>query len=466
MCQRFKYAIGGSVPTLGVGNELGAQVRDVAFTPRNANSVPSPAVTELLETAVTAKSRSLETSHSQAGKHRRSLQVISGAAALAASVLAACSSDEPGGAATAGSGGGDRAGSSGAATGGKSGGTGGRSGSAGSSAGTAGKGASGDSSTGGTMAGGTSSGGTAGRAETGGTTGSGGAGGRSSTGGASAGGGGGVSGASGEAGASGNGGAANGGMAGTAGTAGTVSGARCPDETWSVTWGDDFDGPAGSAVDGSKWAYDSGPNWYNGELQYYAAGTDNASLDGNGNLVIEARQQTREGRQYTSARLKTEGKKTFTYGRFEGRMKLPYGQGIWPAFWMLGGNSWPNTGEIDIMENLGREPSIAYGTIHGPGYSGAAGPSASYTLPGNAAFADDFHVFAIEWETNVIRWYVDDTHFSTKTPADIGGNNWVFDHGFFFILNLAVGGEWPGNPDGTTVFPQKFVIDYVRVCEK
>jgi beta-glucanase (GH16 family) len=116
-------------------------------------------------------------------------------------------------------------------------------------------------------------------------------------------------------------------------------------------------------------------------------------------------------------------------------MKMPYGQGMWPAFFMLGGNSWPNTGEIDVMENLGREPSIVHGTIHGPDYSGAAGRTASYTLPGSAKFSDDFHAFAIEWETNAIRWYVDGTLYSTKTPADTKGNNWVFDHGFFIILN-------------------------------
>jgi beta-glucanase (GH16 family) len=275
-------------------------------------------------------------------------------------------------------------------------------------------------------------------------------------------------------GSSGSGGAGSGGVAGTeaqgsggaAAAGGNFSAAKCPDTTWKLVWGDDFDGASGAAVDGSKWAYDTGPNWYNGELQAYTPGTTNASLDGTGNLVIEARKESREGREYTSARLKTEGKKTFTYGRFEGRMKLPYGQGMWPAFWMLGGNSWPNTGEIDIMENLGREPSISHGTIHGPGYSGADGPTALYTLPGGAKFSDDYHVFAIEWEPNIIRWYVDGNHFSTKRPADTGGNPWVFDHGFFFILNLAVGGEWPGNPDNTTVFPQKMVIDYVRVCEK
>ena len=407
--------------------------------------------------------------------------------ALAPALIPACSSSEPGGAASAGSGSSEKGGSGGAA-----------SGAGGSSAGggAAGKSAGGQPATGGaTATGGTSGSAAAGRASTtGGATASGGEGGdagSASVGGAAASGGvggvsgtagavssGGVGGASGMAGSvssggvssggaatGGSGGTATGGNAGTAGTAGKASSARCPDATWTVTWGDDFDGASGSAVDSSKWAYDSGPNWYNGELQYYAAGTDNASLDGSGNLVIEARQQTREGRQYTSARIKTEGKKTFTYGRFEGRMKLPYGQGIWPAFWMLGGNSWPNSGEIDIMENLGHEGSIVYGTIHGPGYSGAEGPSARYTLPG-AEFADDFHIFAVEWEANAIRWYVDDTLYSTKTPADIGGNSWVFDHGFFFILNLAVGGEWPGNPDATTVFPQKLIVDYVRVCEK
>jgi beta-glucanase (GH16 family) len=274
-----------------------------------------------------------------------------------------------------------------------------------------------------------------------------------------------ASGGRGSGGAAGTGGAENNGGAAAGAGGGAVSYAKCPDTTWNLVWGDDFEGAAGTAVDGSKWAYDSGPNWYNGELQAYTTGNTNASLDGNGNLVIESRRENREGRQYTSARLKTEGKKTFTYGRFEGRMKVPYGQGIWPAFWMLGGNSWPNSGEIDIMENLGREPSIAHGTIHGPGYSGADGPTASYTLPGGAAFADDFHVFAIEWEPNAIRWYVDGNHYSTKTPADINGNAWVFDHGFFFILNVAVGGDWPGDPDETTVFPQRMLIDYIRVCE-
>lgn len=311
------------------------------------------------------------------------------------------------------------------------------------------------------MGGGTSSGGSPASAGTGGR---GGSAGNVASGGVTTSGGRGSAGASsGRGGSPSSGGAAAGGASGGAGPAAT---SQCPSTTWKLVWSDDFDGASGTAVDGSKWTYDSGPNWYNGELQDYTTGTTNASLDGNGDLVIEARKEAREGKQYSSARLKTEGKKTFTYGRFEARIKFPYGQGMWPAFWMLGGNSWPNTGEIDIVENLGREPSIAHGTMHGPGYSGTAGPTASYTLPGGAVFSDDFHLFAIEWETNTIRWYVDDTLYSTKTPADIGGNKWVFDHGFFIILNLAVGGDWPGDPDGTTVFPQHMVIDYVHVCQK
>jgi len=308
---------------------------------------------------------------------------------------------------------------------------------------------------------------TGGRAASGGAAPTGGAAGTTSSGGAPGSGGraqGGAGGPIGTGGVRGGGGASGSGGSGAGGTAPT--GARCPDPTWKLVWGDDFEGTAGTAVNGSYWVYDTGPNWYNGELQDYTSGTTNASLDGSGNLVIEARKEAREGRQYTSARIKTEGKKTFTYGRIEGRMKMPYGQGMWPAFWMLGGENWPTTGEIDIVENLGKEPSIAHGTMHGPGYSGSAGPTASYTLPGNAKFSDDFHVFAVEWETNAIRWYVDDTLYSTKTPADTNGNSWVFDHGFFIILNLAVGGDWPGAPDSTTVFPQKFVIDYVHVCQK
>ena len=148
-------------------------------------------------------------------------------------------------------------------------------------------------------------------------------------------------------------------------------------------------------------------------------------------------------------------------------MKIPYGQGIWPAFWMLGadigGAGWPACGEIDIMENIGREPRVVHGTIHGPGYSGAGGVGAPYALA-SGAFSEAFHVFAVEWEPKRIRWYVDGRLYQTRTPADLpAGSAWVFEHPFFILLSLAVGGRWPGDPDATTAFPQKMYVDYVRV---
>ncbi|MFF5563227.1 family 16 glycosylhydrolase [Streptomyces sp. NPDC012623] len=237
---------------------------------------------------------------------------------------------------------------------------------------------------------------------------------------------------------------------------------------------DDFDGPAGSAVDGGKWQLETGDNISNHEGQYYTSGTSNAALDGQGNLVITARRENPNNYQcwygtceYTSARLNTSGKFSTTYGHVEARMKLPRGQGIWPAFWMLGDDigsvGWPNSGEIDVMENVGHEPSTVHGTIHGPGYSGAAGIGAGYSLPNGEAFADSFHTFAVDWSPNSISWSVDGNVYQTRTPADLGGNQWVFDKPFFVILNLAVGGDWPGSPDGSTSFPQQLVVDYVRV---
>ncbi|MFD7685733.1 ricin-type beta-trefoil lectin domain protein [Streptomyces sp. NPDC059781] len=241
------------------------------------------------------------------------------------------------------------------------------------------------------------------------------------------------------------------------------------------TWSDEFDGPAGSAPDPGKWTLETGGSGNgNHELQYYRDSRDNAALDGDGNLVITARKNTDTGLQcwygacqYTSARLNTA--KTFTqaYGRFEARIKVPRGQGMWPAFWMLGDDlgtaGWPNSGEIDIMENVGYEPGIVHGTVHGPGYSGGGGIGAAYTLPGGAAFADGFHVFAVDWSPEKITWSVDGTTYQTRTPADLGGRKWVYDHPFFLILNLAVGGDWPGSPNAGTAFPQTMTIDYVRV---
>ncbi|MFJ8923103.1 ricin-type beta-trefoil lectin domain protein [Streptomyces sp. NPDC102415] len=242
----------------------------------------------------------------------------------------------------------------------------------------------------------------------------------------------------------------------------------------AVTFSDDFDGPAGSAVNGSKWQIETGDNVNNHERQYYTAGNSNAALDGQGNLVITARKdnpgnyQCWYGRcEYTSARLNTAGKFTTTYGRVEARMKIPRGQGIWPAFWMLGNDigqvGWPNSGEIDIMENVGFEPGTVHGTLHGPGYSGSGGIGAGYSLPGGQAFADAFHTFAVDWSPNSITWTVDGNVYQRRTPADLGGRQWVFDKPFFVILNLAVGGYWPGDPDASTSFPQQLLVDYVRV---
>ncbi|MGW7199984.1 ricin-type beta-trefoil lectin domain protein [Streptomyces chryseus] len=242
----------------------------------------------------------------------------------------------------------------------------------------------------------------------------------------------------------------------------------------AVTFSDDFDGPAGSAVDGGKWQIETGDNVSNHERQYYTAGNRNAALDGQGHLVITARRENPGNYQcwygrceYTSARLNTAGKFTTTYGRVEARMKVPRGQGMWPAFWMLGNDigqvGWPNSGEIDVMENVGFEPSTVHGTLHGPGYSGSGGIGAGYTLPGGQAFADAFHTFAVDWSPDAITWSVDGTVYQRRTPADLGGKQWVFNKPFFLILNLAVGGYWPGDPDGSTAFPQQLLVDYVRV---
>ena len=223
--------------------------------------------------------------------------------------------------------------------------------------------------------------------------------------------------------------------------------------------------------------FDVGGNgWGNQELESYTDRPRNASLNGEGALAIQALRETYAGpdgvtREYTSARLKTQGTFEQAYGRFEARLEIPRGQGLWPAFWMLGEDigalGWPRCGEIDVMENIGREPKTVHGTIHGPGYSGGGGIGATFTLPGGALVADDFHVFAVEWEPAAIRFYVDASLYATRTPADLpAGQRWVFDHPFFLLLNVAVGGSWPGSPDATTVFPQVMLADYVRVYRR
>jgi beta-glucanase (GH16 family) len=245
-------------------------------------------------------------------------------------------------------------------------------------------------------------------------------------------------------------------------------------QTWTPTFTDEFFGRVGGAPNSLNWNYDLGGNgWGNNELQTYTNRTQNAFLDGEGNLVIKAIKETVTGadgitRNYTSARLLTKGRFEQRYGRFEARIKIPFGQGIWPAFWMLGNDidtvGWPACGEIDIMENIGKEPAIVHGTLHGPGYSGGNPLTGSYSLANGQKFADDFHLFAVEWDPNEVRFYVDSTLYQTKRVTDVpSGSRWVFDHPFFIILNVAVGGNWPGNPDDSTTFPQTMTVDYVKV---
>ena len=245
---------------------------------------------------------------------------------------------------------------------------------------------------------------------------------------------------------------------------------------WTLVWSDEFNGPDGSSVDRTKWVVETGGDgWGNQELEYYTDRSENVSVH-DGNLVIRALPEKYTGpdgvkRNYTSARLKTFGKFSQTYGRFEARIKIPYGQGMWPAFWMLGDDidkvGWPACGEIDIMENIGKEPAIIHGSIHGPGYVGSTGLEAPYALSGKQRFADGFHTFAIEWDTESISFYVDKDLYVRRTRADLQPAwKWVFDKPFFLILNLAVGGDWPGNPDETTVFPQTMLVDYVRVYQR
>jgi beta-glucanase (GH16 family) len=234
-----------------------------------------------------------------------------------------------------------------------------------------------------------------------------------------------------------------------------------------LLWSDEFSGAAGSKPDPSKWTYDLGANgWGNKELENYTDKPENAFLDGEGHLVIRAIKDA-EGR-FTSARMKTQGLFSFTYGRVEARMKLPRGQGIWPAFWMLGNDitkvGWPACGEVDVMENLGREPAILHGTIHGPGYSGKRSISAQYVLPGAPMLADDFHLYAADWRPDRIEFSMDSHVYAAVNPASLPpGTKWVYDHAFFLILNLAVGGAWPGDPNISTIFPQDLTVDYIRV---
>ena len=241
-------------------------------------------------------------------------------------------------------------------------------------------------------------------------------------------------------------------------------------EGWELVWHDEFDG---DAIDLTNWTYDIGGwGWGNGEAQYYTSRPKNARVE-NGLLVIEAHQEKYENSYYTSARMLTKGLREFKYGRFEARLKVPSGAGLWPAFWMLGAhfdrhsddpqNHWPFVGEIDIMEYVGREPDLILGTIHGPGYAGAVGLTRWNRQ--DYPIADDYHTYAVEWDYEGITWFYDGEPYYTLTRDATGNREWVFDHEFFMILNLAVGGQFPGPIALDLEFPVALYVDHVRVWQ-
>jgi beta-glucanase (GH16 family) len=239
---------------------------------------------------------------------------------------------------------------------------------------------------------------------------------------------------------------------------------------YTLAWADEFNG---GALNAAAWTVEGGDGcpglcgWGNNELEYYTGRPENLFFQ-DGKLLIEARKESFSGKNYTSSKIVTRGKKVFKYGRVDIRAKLPKGKGIWPALWMLPQNNvyggWPTSGEIDIMELVGHEPGKAYGTLHyGPG-PGSTAISRGYILPAGT-FNDEFHVFSLEWKMDQLKIFVDGNLFSTVNKADVGSATWPFNEDFFFIFNLAVGGNWPGNPDTATNFPQWLVVDYVRVYQ-
>lgn len=239
---------------------------------------------------------------------------------------------------------------------------------------------------------------------------------------------------------------------------------------YTLVWKDDFDGPA---LNTSIWSHQNGdgcPNvcgWGNNELEYYTDRAENLFFQ-NGKLIIEARPENFQGKGYTSSKIITQGKKPVKFGRIDIRAILPKGKGIWPAFWLMPDKSvfggWPKSGEIDLMEVVGHEPAKTHGTLHfGPG-PGSTQITRSWSLP-SKTFNDEFHVFSLEWKQDQIQWLVDGQVFSTVNKADLGANNYPFNEEFFVIFNLAVGGNWPGNPDANTYFPQWLIVDYIRVYQ-
>jgi beta-glucanase (GH16 family) len=242
-----------------------------------------------------------------------------------------------------------------------------------------------------------------------------------------------------------------------------------PNRNFELVWSDEFEGDSGVAPNAAKWKYDLGTGqngWGNNELQTYTKNPQNISLDGSGNLVIRALKSSTG--TYTSARIKTDSLFSQQFGKVEARIKTPTGSGIWPAFWMLGSNistvSWPQCGEIDIMEQKGKFSNITYGSIHGPGYSGGQAITTPYALK-NDRFDNDFHLYAVEWNKTKIDFFVDGYLFKRIIPADVPGQ-WVYNQPFFIILNIAVGGSFVGPPNANTPFPGSMIVDYVRVYKE
>jgi len=236
---------------------------------------------------------------------------------------------------------------------------------------------------------------------------------------------------------------------------------------YTLAWSDEFNTPG---ISTSTWSFETGNNngWGNNELEYYTDRTQNAFVSA-GNLVIEARAESFGGKNYTSARMVTKNRKNFKFGRIDIRAKMPKGRGIWPALWMLGSNidavGWPACGEMDILEMLGHEPNKIYGTMHwGNTVPSHSSKGNSYTLS-TGSFDQQFHVYSLIWKQDDIRVLVDDQEYVHVTSVDVQGSNYPFNSDFFFIFNIAVGGNWPGSPDGTTVLPQRMVVDYVRVYQ-
>jgi beta-glucanase (GH16 family) len=232
---------------------------------------------------------------------------------------------------------------------------------------------------------------------------------------------------------------------------------------WNLVWEDDFD----QGIDPANWKYQTGATgWGNNEWQHYTDRPENAFVS-EGVLVIEARKESYNGSDYTSARMITAGLKEFQYGRVDIRAKLPEGKGIWPALWMLGSDfwttGWPGCGEIDIMEIIGSEPSRLHGTVHWDN-GGSYASYGNHTDLSSGKFSDEFHVFSIIWDEEQIRWLLDDVQFNVVDTRPSGLSE--FHQPYFFLFNVAVGGNWPGYPDNTTVFPQRMMVDYIRVFQK